>query len=527
MYLLSNTYVAVFVIIAVGLFVGNIKIKNISLDTSAIIFVALIFGHFGVKLPPIIQKLGLIFFIYSVGIQAGPGFFDSFKKQGVNLIILTVMVVTSGALITVGCASILDIDFDLAVGLFTGALTSTPGLASAIDATKSPMASIGYGIAYPFGVLGIILFIKIIHRALKVDVKAEELKYQQEVEEDYPKLVNKNFIIENPNIEGKTIGSLNIRAMTGANISRIFHDGVTKTPDKKTILHKGDIIKAVGTEECLEKVNLLIGNPTEVKIPLTKKFVVRSLLVTNKKIVNKSFAEIGLFTNFNATATSIRRSGIDITPTSKSRLRFGDKVMIACGEEDLSAVSEFFGDNKKSLDQVDFLAISVGILIGILVGYIEIPLGFFNFKLGLTGGILLSSLILSKIGRTGNIIWNVSGTSNQLLRKLGLILFLASVGTNAGGSLVATVSQYGIQLFAVGALITLIPMFLAIGLGHFFFKINFLTLIGALTGGMTSTPALSTIDEITEIDAPKIAYATVYPFALVTLVICSQVIGLL
>lgn len=525
--LLTNTYFAFFAIVAVGLLVGNIKIKGISLDTSAIIFVALFFGHYGVKLPPIIQQLGLIFFIYSVGIQAGPGFFESFKKQGLNLIVLTAIVIISGGLLTVGSAMLFDIKYDLAVGLFTGALTSTPGLAAAIDITKSSIASIGYGIAYPFGVLGVIFFVKLINKFLGVDIKDAEAKYRKEVESEFPKLTNQNFVVENPNIFNKTIGELNIRSMTGTNISRIFHEGITRTPNNDTVLHKGDIIKAVGTDDGLEKIKLLIGNVTEEKIPLAKKFIVRSILVTNKKVVNKSLAEIGLFTNFNATATSIRRSGIDITPNANSRLRFGDKVMVACGEDDLQALTDFFGDNKKTYNDIDFLPISIGILIGVLLGKLEFPIFGFTFKLGLTGGILVSSLVLSKIGRTGSILWNVSGTSNQLLRKLGLIFFLASVGTNAGANLLSTIGSYGMELFLIGAVITLVPMIIAIIIGHFYYKINFLTLIGALTGSMTSTPALSAVDEMTDTNAPKIAYATVYPFALVMLVICSQIIGML
>lgn len=522
---LTNGYLTFFIIVAIGIGIGNIKIKGISLDTSAIIFVALIFGHFGAKVPPIIQQIGLIFFIYSVGIQAGPGFFDSFKKQGFSLISMAIIVILSGAVVTIGFKYLFDIPVDLAVGIYTGALTSTPGLAAVIEATHSPVASIGYGIAYPFGVLGVILFVKLIHKVFKVKISDEEEKYNNEIAADFPTPVNKNFIVENPNVFGKTIEELNIRVMTGTNISRVFHDGETRTPTLETVLHAGDIIKAVGSLEDLAKIKILIGNETEKLIPLGKRFLVKSLLVSNKEVVNKSFSELSLFTKYNATATSIRRAGIDIAPNAHTKIRFGDKIVVACGEDDLGEVSKLFGDNRKQLLELDFLPISIGILVGILLGHLKFPIAGFDFSLGLTGGVLVSALVLSKIGKTGSMLWNVSGSSNQLIRKLGLIFFLTAVGTHAGENLVTTINQNGSQLFIVGAFVTFIPMLIAILVGHYIFKINFLTLLGALTGSMTSTPALSGLDSLSNSNAPKIAYATVYPFALVMIIIVSQVIA--
>ena len=517
-----NPYIAFFVIVGLGIAIGNISVKGISLDSSAVIFVAFFFGYLGVEMPEIIQKLGLIFFIYSVGIQAGPGFFESFKQQGLKLIVITATIIASAALLTAGFSLSLDIPIDLAVGLFTGALTSTPGLAAAIDSTKSTVSSIGYGIAYPFGVLGVIIFVKVIGSFFKVDYKKEELRYTEEITSDFPQLMNKNYIVENPNIFGKSIGELKIRSMTSSNISRVFQNGETFTPTANTVLNRDDVVKAVGTEQDLEKIELLIGKETDQKISLGKKFIVKSVLVTNKGVVNKSFAELSLFTKYNATATSIRRSGIDIVPTAHTKVKYGDKIMIACAEEDMKLISELFGDNKKRLVELDFFPISAGIILGVLIGMISIPLGTYSFKLGLTGGVLISSLILSKIGKTGNVLWNVAGESNQLLRKLGLIFFLTAVGTNAGQHIEATLSENGYILFVVGIVITIVPMIIAVLLGHFVYKINFLTLIGALTGSMTSTPALSSVDSLTESNAPKVAYATVYPFALVLLIIFTQ-----
>ncbi len=526
MELLKNEYVAFFAIVALGILLGKIKIKGISLDISAIIFVALLFGHYGVKMPDVLQKIGLIFFIYSVGIQAGPGFFESFKKDGLQLVLIAALAVISGAVIASGLAYFMGIDYKLAVGLFTGALTSTPGLAAAIESTNSTLASIGYGIAYPFGVLAVILFVKISPKLFRVDIKDAEVKYEEEVKADFPGIIHKNFIVENKNIFGKTLGELKVRTMTRTNISRVLHEDEAFTPTSITALHQGDIIKAVGTANDLKKVSILIGGESEILIPLSKKYVVQQILVTNEKVVNKSLAEIGLFEQYNATATSIRRSGIDITPSANSKLRFSDKVTIACGDQSLRSVKKLLGDNRKRLTDLDFLPVSIGIIIGVLIGKINIPVFGFSFSLGLTGGVLMAAIILSRIGKTGNILWNVSGSSNQLLRKLGLIFFLVSVGTDAGGSLVDTLMNGGLSFFAAGAVITIFPMFVTMAIGHYFLKTNFLVLIGALTGAMTSTPALSAVEPMTDSNGPKIAYATVYPFALVLIIICSQIMSL-
>ncbi|MFW6095466.1 MAG: transporter, partial [Bacteroidota bacterium] len=217
---LAHEYVIFFIIVAAGVALGKLKIKGISLDISAVIFVALVFGHYGFQVPEIFQKIGLILFMFSVGIQAGPGFFDSFKRTGKILISLAFLIIIIASLITITMSYIWDIDFRLAVGLFTGALTSTSGLAAAIESTQSSLSSIGFGIAYPFGVIGVILFARLSPKLFKVNIKEEEQKYQQEIHSDHPDLITKNYLVENPRIFGKTLHDLNLRSMTNTNISR-------------------------------------------------------------------------------------------------------------------------------------------------------------------------------------------------------------------------------------------------------------------------------------------------------------------
>src|SRR6056297_2544940 len=238
---ISTSYVAFFLIVAIGIVIGNIKIKGISLDISAIIFVALIFGHYGIQLPKIFQEVGLILFMFSVGIQAGPGFFDSFRKKGAQLITLAVLVSVSGAITAIVLGYAFDVDFHIAVGLFTGALTSTSGLAAAIESTNSPMASIGFGIAYPFGVLGVILFARLSNKLFKVSIKEEEQKYLDEVHEDHPFLQYKNFIVENENACDIPLKELKLPDLSHTNISKIYHQGQLVLPTADAVLKKGDL----------------------------------------------------------------------------------------------------------------------------------------------------------------------------------------------------------------------------------------------------------------------------------------------
>jgi len=525
MELLSHSYFSVFLIIAIGILFGRIKFGGISLDISAVIFVALVFGHFGVIIPKEFQTLGLILFIYSIGIQAGPGFFGSFKSNGLKMSLLAVILIFTGAVTTFIVGQLLGINGKYSVGIFTGALTSTPGLAAAIESTQSELASIGYGIAYPFGVIGVILFVNFIPKIFKINIADEEKKYKDELKGQFPELQHKQFKILNSNVFGKTILELNIRKMTGANISRIKKGDFAFVATQDTVLQENDIIRAVGTTESLEQVQLVLGPESAEKIKLEKHSEVRWVLVSNKAVMNRTLSQLNIFENYDATITRIRRSGMDITPNGASTLKFGDKLLVA-SRGNMEAITKLLGNKQRKLNEADFLPISLGIVIGVLLGIIPLNLpGGVEFKLGITGGVLLSSLILSRIGKTGKIIWNISGSTNQTLRKIGLLFFLATIGTHAGQHLMATLKESGINYFIAGAIITIIPMFVSVIIGRFILKINFLSLLGLITGGMTSTPGLSAVSSVTESDAPTIAYATVYPIAMVSLIIFVKILA--
>ncbi|PWJ43735.1 aspartate:alanine exchanger family transporter [Sediminitomix flava] len=530
---LTTDYFALFLIIGLGILLGRISIKGISFGVSAIIFVALFYGWFtqevlGVPfaIPKIIQTLGLILFIFTIGMQAGPSFFESFRSQGSKLIIMAVLAVTTGCATTLGLAFLFDVDINIAAGLFTGALTSTPGLAAAIDSTGSDLASIGYGIAYPFGVIGVILFLRLSPKLFRVDLKKEDDNYKAQTTSSAPPVVNQNFIITNQNVFGKTIGDLSIRSMTKASISRVMHGDESISPNQDTVLSEGDLVRAVGTSEALHKVELLLGTPTDKKIPRSGLFEVDWIIATKQDVVGKSLQELNLRDNYQATVVRIRRADIDLVPRPSTKIRFGDKLKVSVTKGNFVPLCEALGNSSKALKQADFLPIAMGIVIGVLLGKVNFPLpGGNEFSLGLTGGVLIAALLLSWKGKTGPIIWNLSSEGNAMLRLLGLVLFLTPVGVGAGSKIVPTIAENGFGIFGIGALITIIPMVVSTVIARVVLKINFFSALGALTGGMTSTPGLSAIEPMTDTDAPSVAYATVYPFALVTVIFCSQIIA--
>lgn len=313
--------------------------------------------------------------------------------------------------------------------------------------------------------------------------------------------------------------------MTKANVSRIVRkDGQMIAPEADEKLYLGDMIRAVGTEDALERMEVLVGKRTDAEVPSSGMVEVRWYLVTNKPIVGKAIIELNLMENFKATAVRIRRSGIEIAPHPSTQLRYGDKILVSSSKGNVKGLSDLFGDSMKQLSSTSFMPIALGIILGVLVGSISIPLFGMDFSLGLTGGTLLTALFLSYKGKTGPVIWAINGQANALLRQLGLLMFLTPVGIKAGENIVETLEGYGLGLFGIGMLITLTPMIIATLIGYFMMKINFLTLMGTLTGGMTSTPGLSSVDSLTETDAPQVAYAAVYPFALVAIIIMSQIL---
>ena len=393
--------------------------------------------------------------------------------------------------------------------MIAGALTSTPGLAVAIDSTNSPLASIAYGIAYPFGVIGVILFVKLLPKMLRVDLEQEARRLEAERRSKYPELQTCIFKVTNPQVFGRTLAQLNVGRMTGA------------------VVHAEDWVQAVGSEDALSQLGVLLGERKEGELPLVESQDIQSLLLTNKNMINKQLGDLNLHQNFGCTVTRVRRSGIDLAPSPDLALKFGDKLMVVGEKDGLNGLACMLGNNAKLLSDTDFFPIAMGIVLGVLFGKLNISFGGgMSFSPGLTGGVLIVALVLSAIGKTGPILWSMSGPSNHLLRQLGLLLFLAEVGTSAGKTLVETFQSSGWLLFGVGAAITIVPMLVSVVVGRLIFKVSVLDLLGTITGGMTSTPGLAAADSMVDSNIPGVAYATVYPIAMVFLILFIQVIAM-
>ena len=520
-------YVALIIVLALGLLLGKIKFMGTSLDVAAILFVAIFLGYMGIKIPKDFLKLGLVLFIFIVGMQSGPGFIESFKREGRQMLMLTSIILIVTALAAFAFYKAFHIDRAINIGIFTGAVTSTPGLAVGIEATGSPKASIGYGIAYPIGLFGLIILLNALPRIFKVDLDKEKQRYQEQILHDYPPTYGQNFRIDNPNLEGKSLRELQIREITGGVISRVKHGDQTFTPTADTILHKGDIIRFVGTEQSQKKASLLFGQPVDQTITLPGAYDIRWMLITNRDVVNKKIKELRLSDKYNVRIIKIRRAGIEIIPNANSTFKFGDKILVGGTKTDLDNVARIIGDDMKKLSEVDFVPLFLGLLFGVLLANVQIPLGQIKLKLGITGGALLSGLILSSIGKTGPILWTVPANGGNILKKLALLMFIAVVGTDAGAHVTDIFSPSGLILLLEAVVLIVVAVMIGTLIGWKVFKINFLSLLGLLTGALTSTAALGIIQEKNNCSAISVAYAATYPFALVLVIILVQLMSIL
>ncbi len=522
----DNPVFLLFLIITLGYFIGLLRVGSFSLEASGIIFVAMIFGHFGYQVPPAFKTLGLTLFLYTVGLQAGPGFIESFKKSGRQLTLLAFITVGSAALITLLLSYLFNISPELSVGLFAGSLTSTPGLAAATEATGSSLASLGYGVAYPVGVIGTILTLKLLPGLFRIKLPVAEHELISVKKSEYEPMEWRIIRVTNGNVSKYTIKSLNMDELYGVTISRILRSGKSLVPRPDLHLENGDAVRLVGTQGALEKAGLLLGiQDNSIEIPLPENRTVLRVLVNNPEFVGKRLGELHLEERFGAVVTRVRRSGIDLPPKPERKLNMGDILQLVGEPETLEMLSDKMGSNLKNLLKHEIVPVSLGIVIGIIIGNLRIgPENGFMISPGLSGGIIFTSLFLGYKGVTGPITWTVTGHTNRLLRNLGLVFFLASVGTEAGSGLVGTVREQGFILLIMAIFITITPMLLTALAGIKLYKLNLIIVLGTITGGMTNTPGLGVVNKMTDSDEVNAAYAAVYPFALVLMIICANLL---
>lgn len=534
--LANNPLLLLFTVSAIGYLIGRINIGGISLGVAAVLFVGLAFGALDqrLRLPDIIYLLGLVIFVYTIGLSSGPGFIASFRRRGLrnNLFVGGIIIIAAG--IAVLLRMILGLNSAQTAGLFAGSLTNTPALAAVIERLSQRSADevlraepvVGYSVAYPVGVLGMILAIYLTRRLWRIDLQ-QESQQLREFGAVGEHLINCTIRVTNANVNGQSIAEL-VRA-NGWNVifSRRQHDGRIELATGAARLNVGDLISVVGSPEAVAQVTAVLGEPTDEQLMLDRHTLdFRRIFVSNPAVIGVPLRMLNLPSTLGAVITRIRRGDVELLPHGDTVLEPGDRVRVVTQRDNMDRVSAFFGDSYRSLAEIDVVSLGLGTALGMLVGLIPIPLpGGGSFSLGLAGGPLIVALILGWRGRTGPIIWSLPYSANLTLRQVGMTLFLAGIGTRAGYSFFTTITQgNGLFLFIGGALITIPVALLTLFIGYKLLKIPFSLLIGMLAGLQTQPAVLAFANEQTGNEAPNIGYAMVFPTAMVVKIILAQIL---
>lgn len=522
--LLEDQLLLLFIILFLGSVLGKWSIKGLSLGSSGVLLVAMFFGHFGFQVSNTVQQLGLSLFIVAVGLQAGPRFFRMMRSNGIVFGIIGLLIVLIAAVVTIIVSKVFHFTPALSIGLMTGALTSTPGLAAAIQATNDPLASVGYGIAYPFGVLAVVLFVQLLPRILKIDLEKDLHQSNRLIRnEESPEL--RTIEVTNNSINKKTIKELHFERYHSIVISRVIRMDRTIIALNDTVILKGDILVAVGLKKDLEKLCNDIGKKAEIDFHNSDHIKFRKVTVESEDVIGKNFTDLGLRTAYGVTVTRIERGGFEYNQNPKWRLERGDVLTIVSSEDRLNEVETLFSRRHLTVTNVHVLSLSLILLIGIVVGMIPIHLpGLGTINFGVAGGPLFVALIIGHFGKLGPIQARYYQPSTRVISDLGLVLFLAGAGTTAGQGIVEVVQREGLGLVFGGAIITLAPIFAGYFIARKWFRLSTTHSLGALCGGMTSTPGLGSVNQLIDSEEPAIAYAAAYPFALIFVAITSQLL---
>ena len=528
--LLHYPLITLFAVIATGLLFGSISFKGISLGSSGVLFTALLAGHLGYSIPGGVGTLGLVLFVYCIGIGAGGRFFASIAREGATLAKLALVIVTTGGAITWAGAQLLELPADLATGIFAGALTSTPALAAATEGLKDQASgvSIGYGIAYPFGVIGVVLFVQLLPRLLHHDLEA--LAAQHSAREEAQDRVDTVLIeVSNQNLLGQKIADAGLNQINACQISRIFKEGQLVPLSYDDVFAAGQLLLLVGRRQEIRIAIDYLGKRSDRQILKDVERERQDLLVTNRKISGQSIQQLAPLKNFAVVITRITRHGVTFVPNASTVIETHDHLTTVGRYQDLKIFAKTVGHRSNAMDATDLVSLSTGLSLGIVVG--QIPLGLPSstpLTLGLAGGPLLVALLLGHFGKVGRIVGHIPRPSRLLLQELGLAFFLADAGVRGGGSLLATVQQYGLSVFALGILVSCVPLAVAWTLARKWFKLDPLQSLGGTCGGMTSTPALGAITAKTDSQVPVISYVSAYPVALIVMIVIAKLlIGLL
>ena len=562
-------------VIASGLMLGRVRLAGVRLGTAGVLFSGMGFGHFGFAIEPSLREFlaefGLILFVFSIGLTIGPGFFNALRAHGLSLNLLAASVVLLGMLMTVAINRVAGIEMPIAVGIFSGATTNTPSLASATQtlqdnppnaaATRRAFAQaggsarfvedeatagspggngdvaklpgLGYAVAYPFGVVGIILAMLILRRLLDVDPVDEARLLREKMRTERPRLERINLRVTNRNLEGLSLHQVPDVDGEGAHgvVSRLLHDGQLCVPQPNTILHLGDVILAVGTAEQLEQLRIVVGEPADIDlVEFPSEITFRWAVVTHSEMVGQTLGDLHLADRFGVQITRVRRAEVEMPPVGQLRLGLGDHLRVVGHADAVAAVCRLLGNLPKELEKFDLTPIFVGIALGVIVASIPFPLPGESaavVKLGLAAGPLLIAILLSSLGRFGPWVFYLPQPASHILREVGIAIFLATVGLRAGDRFIASLTQGdGAWWMLAGIAITLVPLLIVGLIGGWVLKIAYPTLVGVIAGSMTDPPALAFANVQTDSELPAISYATVIPLTMILRVVAAQLLVL-
>jgi len=534
-----------------GLALSSLKVRGIGPGIAAVLFAGIAAGHFGIRIEPeileFVREFGLVLFVFTIGLQLGPGFFASLKNNGARLNALAAAVVALGVALTVLLVAATGMNPFAGVGLFTGATTNTPALGAAqqtvaiiaqgntaaAEANRAALPALAYAVGYPAGIFGIIAAMLALGKIFRIDPAKEAAEFDAARKKGTEPLVRMNLVVENPNLDGLPIGEIPGRREIEVMVSRIKHtsgDSVELATEQTTI-HTGDRILAIGTAKHLDAFRLIVGRKGGMDLMhMPGRVAFRRVVATRKEVLGKTIAELGLDSLYGVTITRVLRGDVEVTAAPELRLRFGDFLHVVGDEEHIAKAAAVLGNSLRALNQTNFIPIFLGILLGVLAGMV--PFAFPGLpvpvRLGLAGGPLVLAILLSRIRQIGSVVWFMPATANTAIREMGIILFLACVGLKAGENfLPAILGGDGLLWLGCACAITTVPL-LAVGIfARAVLKTNFIDLCGLLSGSMTDPPALAFANSVAKSDSPSVAYATVYPLAMLLRILSAQLLVLL
>ncbi|EHA4511584.1 putative transporter [Escherichia coli] len=532
----------------VGLFIGNVKFRGIGLGIGGVLFGGIIVGHFvsqaGMTLSSdmlhVIQEFGLILFVYTIGIQVGPGFFASLRVSGLRLNLFAVLIVIIGGLVTAILHKLFDIPLPVVLGIFSGAVTNTPALGAGQQILRdlgTPMEMVdqmgmSYAMAYPFGICGILFTMWMLRVIFRVNVETEAQQHESSRTNGGALIKTINIRVENPNLHDLAIKDVPILNGDKIICSRLKREETLKVPSPDTIIQLGDLLHLVGQPEDLHNAQLVIGQ--EVDTSLSTKGTdlrVERVVVTNENVLGKRIRDLHFKERYDVVISRLNRAGVELVASGDISLQFGDILNLVGRPSAIDAVANVLGNAQQKLQQVQMLPVFIGIGLGVLLGSIPVFVPGFPaaLKLGLAGGPLIMALILGRIGSIGKLYWFMPPSANLALRELGIVLFLSVVGLKSGGDFVNTlVNGEGLSWIGYGALITAVPLITVGILARMLAKMNYLTMCGMLAGSMTDPPALAFANNLHPTSgAAALSYATVYPLVMFLRIITPQLLAVL